>query len=47
MQKQYEAPHLTVIGQAHHIVMGPTTGSSENGMLGAPDFEFEYDWPLI
>ena len=47
MQKPYEAPQLTVIGQAQHIVMGSTGLSSEGGMFGAPDFEFEHDWPLI
>jgi len=47
MQKRYEAPYLTVIGKADHVVMGLTTGGTDNGQIGAPDFEFEHDWPLI
>jgi len=47
MQKQYEAPHLTMIGQADHVVMGVSNGSTDNGQFGAPDFEFEHDWQLI
>ena len=46
MEKHYEAPLLTVIGQADYVVMGPSMGSSEGGQFGAPDFEFEDDWPL-
>jgi hypothetical protein len=47
MQKQYEAPELTVIGDANHIVMGSTGAGLDFGHQGAPDFEFEHDWPLI
>jgi hypothetical protein len=32
MQKPYEAPHLTLAGQADHVVMGLTTGGTDNGM---------------
>lgn len=46
MEKQYEAPKLTMIGQAQDVVMGLSTGGSENGLFGAPDFEFEHDCPL-
>jgi hypothetical protein len=47
MQKEYEAPQLTVIGQAEHVVMGVGSGASDNGFQSAPDFEFLPDWPLI
>jgi len=47
MQKQYEAPQLTLIGQANRIVMGSNIGGLDNGNQSAPDFEFEHDWPLI
>ncbi len=46
MQKQYEAPELTVIGEADRVVMGSSLGISENGLHAAPDFEFEDDWSL-
>ena len=36
MQKRYEAPYLTVIGKADHVVMGLTTGGTDNGQIGAP-----------
>ena len=43
MQKQYEAPELTLIGQADEVVLG--CGGSGNDCPGqcAPDFEFEQD----
>jgi len=47
MHKLYEVPHLTVIGQANHIVLGSGSMGLDNGHFGAPDFEFEHDCPLI
>lgn len=47
MHKKYEAPELTLIGQAHKVVMGSNTGGVDLPHQGAPDFEFEQDWPLI
>lgn len=47
MQKNYEAPQLTLIGQANQIVMGSNIGGLDSGNQTAPDFEFEHDWPLI
>ena len=47
MQKRYEAPQLTVIGDANHVVMGASIGGTDNLHISAPDFEFEHDWPLI
>lgn len=43
MQKKYEAPQLTVIGQANEIVLGTTSIGMDHGNFGAPDFEFEHD----
>ena len=44
MQKQYEAPELTFIGEADEVVLG-TGPYGEDGIIGfaAPDFEFEQD----
>ena len=47
MQKQYEVPQLTAIGQVKDIVMGFNSGASDNSMESAPDFEFVPDWPMI
>lgn len=47
MRKLYEAPQLTMIGEAECVVMGASSGASDNGHQGAWDFEFEPDWPLI
>jgi len=47
MQKRYEAPELTLIGQADEVVMGSTNGGVDLPNESAPDFEFEHDWPLI
>jgi hypothetical protein len=47
MDKKYEAPELTLIGQGHKVVMGSTMGGLDLPNQGAPDFEFEQDWPLI
>gem|GEM_PF-868074 len=43
MQKSFEAPALTVIGQADEVVMGSGLGSDDLPQQLAPDFEFEQD----
>lgn len=44
MQQKYEAPELTLIGEANNVVMGSGMGGSDMGfMLSASDFEFEQD----
>ena len=43
MPKQYEAPELTLIGQADEVVLGACCGASECMTESAPDFEFEQD----
>lgn len=44
MQKQYEAPELTLIGQADEVVMGyPGVGLEGGSERVSPDFEFEQD----
>lgn len=43
MQKKYEAPDLTLIGQANSVVMGGSTAGLELPGHSAPDFEFEQD----
>jgi len=43
MQKQYEAPKLTLIGEADEAVLGGGGGLGDMGMEAAPDFEFEQD----
>jgi hypothetical protein len=48
MQKKYIAPELTFIGQADEVVMGAGCCGTDGGTeQSAPDFEFEFDWPLI
>jgi hypothetical protein len=47
MHKRYQAPELTLIGEANDVVMGAEISGGENMTLSAPDFEFEHDWPLI
>lgn len=48
MQKQYEAPQLAIVGKANDVVMGSSCCGTDGGVhQGAPDFEFEFDWPLI
>jgi hypothetical protein len=47
MQKQYEAPHLILVGQASDVVMGSGPSGLDGINQTAPDFEFEHDWPLI
>jgi hypothetical protein len=43
MQKKYEAPELTVIGQAEEVVMGIFFGGDDYPQKAAVDFEFEQD----
>ena len=43
MQKKFEAPALTVIGQADEVVMGSSLGGVDAPFESAPDFEFEQD----
>ena len=47
MEKQYEAPRLTDIGQVDKLVMGATSVGMDHGNFGAPDFEFEHDYTLV
>ena len=43
MQKEYEAPELTLIGEADELVLGTPTGGIDMIGNGASDFEFEQD----
>jgi len=43
MQKIYEIPELTLIGQADELVMGTPLGGVDMLGNGASDFEFEQD----
>jgi len=43
MQKQYEAPELTLIGQADEVVLGPPGSDGDLFGNAASDFEFEQD----
>ena len=43
MEKQYEAPELTVIGQAEDVVMGIDGCGDDLGQDFGMDFEFELD----
>ena len=43
MQTEYEAPELTLIGEADEVVMGIGGVSGDFGMEGVVDFEFEQD----
>ena len=43
MQEEYEAPELTLIGQADEIVMGIGWGGDDVPNQLAADFEFEQD----
>ena len=44
MQNKFQAPELTLIGQADEIVMGSGIGTDDAGIQQfAPDFEFEQD----
>lgn len=44
MNKAYEAPKLSFIGEANAVVMGSGIGGHDgSGLLAAPDFEYEQD----
>jgi hypothetical protein len=43
MHKKYEAPELTVIGEANEVVMGLGIGGDDFPQQLAIDFEFERD----
>jgi hypothetical protein len=43
MQNKYEAPELTLVGQAEVIVMGSSVGGDDLPNQLALDFEFEQD----
>ena len=43
MQKTYETPELTQIGQAEEVVMGSLFTGDDFPYRGAFDFEFEQD----
>jgi len=43
MQNKYEAPELTLIGQAEEVVMGLLPSGDDYPMKAAVDFEFEQD----
>jgi hypothetical protein len=43
MQKQYEAPELTLIGEADEMILGFSIPGADGLGNGAPDFEFEQD----
>ena len=41
--KKYEAPEVTLVGQAAEVVMGTPGSGLDFPTLSAPDFEFEQD----
>ena len=43
MQNNYEAPELTLVGEADEVVMGGGCGGDDFPWQAAPDFEFERD----
>jgi len=43
MQKGYEAPELTLIGQADEVILGIGLSVCDINGNCAPDFEFEQD----
>ena len=43
MQKQFEAPALTLIGHASEVVMGSGFGGDDFPQKTGLDFEFEQD----
>jgi hypothetical protein len=43
MPKKYEAPELTLIGQADEVVMGTSFGGTDAPFESEPGFEFEHD----
>lgn len=43
MEKKYEIPELTMIGEANEVVMGSTSNGVDFPFLTEFDFEFEQD----
>jgi len=43
MKKQYEAPELILVGEAHKVVLGTLVGGPDLDGDSAFDFEFEQD----
>jgi hypothetical protein len=43
MPKMYEAPELSLIGEANEVVTGSGLGTDDIPNQAAPDFEFEPD----
>jgi len=43
MQNKFDAPELTLIGQASEVVMGAGSLGNDVPLQTAPDFEFEQD----
>ena len=43
MNEKYEAPELTLIGEASEVVLGVNGVSGDLGMQTEGDFEFEQD----
>jgi hypothetical protein len=43
MERKYEAPELTLIGEADEVVLGVGDGISDFPNETAADFEFEQD----
>ena len=43
MQREYEAPELTLIGEAVDVVLGVNGILGDLSMQSASDFEFEQD----
>jgi hypothetical protein len=43
MQKQYEAPKLTLVGEADEVILGTVGGGPDGIGISAEDFEFEQD----
>jgi hypothetical protein len=43
MQSNYEAPELTLIGEANEVVMGANIGGDDFPKQFGLDFEFEQD----
>ncbi len=43
MQSDYEAPELTLVGEADEVVMGAGSGGDDFPMEAGWDFEFQQD----
>ena len=43
MQNKFEAPELTLVGQANDVVMGTTFSGNDYPLNFGVDFEFEQD----